>query len=141
LNRFRRATIFLAEDNPDDIEIARRAFKRAGLGSELIVARDGEEALRLLADERLRPDFVLLDIKLPKIDGFEVLAQIRASERHAALPVVVMSASSREEDVLRSYQLGGNSYVQKPVVFQEFMEALEIMGSYWFKVARLPRSR
>ncbi|HEY4686378.1 MAG TPA: response regulator [Dehalococcoidia bacterium] len=141
MNRFRRATIFLAEDNPDDIEIARRAFKRAGLGSELIVARDGEEALRLLADERLRPDFVLLDIKLPKIDGFEVLAQIRASERHAALPVVVMSASSREEDVLRSYQLGGNSYVQKPVVFQEFMEALEIMGSYWFKVARLPRSR
>ena len=120
---------------------AQRAFKRAGLGSELIVARDGEEALRLLADERLRPDFVLLDIKLPKIDGFEVLAQIRASERHAALPVVVMSASSREEDVLRSYQLGGNSYVQKPVVFQEFMEALEIMGSYWFKVARLPRSR
>ena len=105
------------------------------------MARDGEEALRLLADERLRPDFVLLDIKLPKIDGFEVLAQIRASERHAALPVVVMSASSREEDVLRSYQLGGNSYVQKPVVFQEFMEALEIMGSYWFKVARLPRSR
>ncbi len=141
MQRFRRATVLLAEDNPDDVEITRRAFRRSRLGCELVVARDGEEALRLLAEESVRPDFVLLDINLPKIDGLAVLAKIRAEERLAGLPVVVMSASHLEEDVLMSYKLGANSYIQKPVVFEKFMEALAVLGSYWFDVARLPRTR
>ena len=141
MNKFRRATIFLAEDNPDDVEITKRAFKRSRLGCELVVARDGEEALRLLTEGAVRPDFVLLDINLPKLDGLQVLERVRAEERLAGLPIVVMSVSDREEDVRRSYELGANSYIQKPVVFEKFIEALEIMGSYWFGVARLPRTR
>ena len=138
MNKFRRATIFLAEDNPDDVEITRRAFKRSRLGCELVVARDGEEALRMLTEGE-RPDFVLLDINLPKVTGLEVLTRIRADGRLTGLPVVVMSISDREEDVVRSYALGANSYIQKPVVFEEFLEALKVMTSYWFEVARLPR--
>jgi len=140
LNRFRQWTIFLAEDNPDDIEITRRALTRSHLGCELIVARDGVEALTMLRDESLRLDFALLDINLPKLNGLQVLEQVRLDPRLKTLPIVVLSASDREEDVRRAYELGANSYIQKPVVFEKFVAVLEVLGQYWFEIARLPRS-
>lgn len=86
------------------------------------------------------PDFVLLDLNLPKVGGLQVLQQMRSDGRLAAVPVVVLSASAREEDVRQSYELGANTYVQKPVVFERFVEALEVLGKYWFELARLPRA-
>jgi DNA-binding response OmpR family regulator len=106
----------------------------------LVVARDGEQAIRVLRDRRPVPDFVLLDLNLPKINGLQVLQQIRADERLACVPVVILSASGREEDIERSYALGANTYVQKPVVFDRFVEAVELLNRYWFDLARLPRA-
>jgi two-component system response regulator len=138
--KFRRSILLLAEDNPDDVEITRRALKRVQLSCDLIVTRDGQEALqRLLCEDEAPPDLALLDINLPKVSGLQVLAQIRCQRRLAGLPVVMMSASAREEDVLQSYELGANTYIQKPVAFEQFLTALEIFGRYWFEVARLVR--
>ena len=139
--KFRRATVLLAEDNPDEVEIARRALKRSQLNCELLVARDGEEALRMLGElQHSLPDLMLLDLNLPKVSGLQVLGQLRANPCFAGLPVVVMSASVREEDVTTSYELGANTYIQKPVLFDRFVEVLDILGRYWFEVARLPRA-
>jgi len=138
--RFRRASVLLAEDSPDDVEITRRALKRVQLGCELVVTRDGEEVLlRLLDPHEAPPDLLLLDINLPKVNGLQVLAEVRRQSSLAGLPVVMMSASAREEDVKQSYQLGANTYIQKPVVFDQFLASLEVFGRYWFEVARLPR--
>lgn len=139
--RVRRALVLLAEDNPDDVEITRRALGRVRLGCELLVMRDGEAALaRLMSQDERVPDLAILDINLPKFDGLQVLAKVRREPRLAGLPVVMMSASAREEDVAQSYELGANTYIQKPVVFDEFLAALEVFGRYWFEVARLPRA-
>ncbi|OGO50317.1 MAG: hypothetical protein A2148_06515 [Chloroflexi bacterium RBG_16_68_14] len=147
MQRFRPVQVLIVEDSPDDVEIARRAFKKSGIASDLLLARDGQEALDVLFGERARrngaptapPDFILLDINLPKVNGLEVLREIRASDEVAAVPVVVLTASGREEDVNRSYQLGANSYIQKPVVFDRFLEVLVVLGKYWFDVATLPQ--
>jgi two-component system response regulator len=140
LNKFRRATVLLAEDSPDDVEITRRAFKRCRLSCELLVARDGEEALKTLRAAKPLPDFALLDINLPRLSGFQVLEGIRADPCLRVLPVIVLSASAREEDVFKSYDLGANSFIQKPVVFDAFLETLEVLFKYWFQISRLPRS-
>jgi two-component system response regulator len=140
LNQLRLAKIFLAEDNPDDLEITLRALKRGRLGCELIVARDGEEALDILRRPEVMPHIALLDINLPKLSGLEVLEKIRREPCGASLPVIMLSASNRHEDVLRSYELGANSYIQKPVVFDDFVDALAVLYKYWFELARLPRS-
>jgi CheY-like chemotaxis protein len=131
------------EDNPDDIEIARRAFKQSDLVSEVMLARDGQDVIDKLQPERdeddgPRPDLILLDLNLPRVNGFEVLERLRASERYRVVPVIVLSASARQEDVLRSYRLGANSYLQKPAVFEEFAELLEVMGRYWLQLVTLP---
>jgi two-component system response regulator len=110
------------------------------LGYELVVTRDGREALSRLMDPTTpAPDLALLDINLPKANGLQVLRQVRGTSRLAGLPVVMMSASAREEDVRQSYELGANTYIQKPVVFEQFLAALEVFGQYWFQVARLAR--
>ncbi len=148
MRRFSAIQVLIVEDNPDDVEITRRAFSKSRMASELIVARDGQEVIDLLIEERVnadrpvagRPDLVLLDINLPKVNGLEVLTRIRASERLAAIPVVMLSASGRDEDVLRSYRLGANSYIQKPVGFDRFLETLAVLAEYWFEVAALPRA-
>ena len=139
MNQLRLARIFLAEDNPNDLEITRRALKRGRLGCELIVARDGEEALEMLERPEVQPHIVLLDINLPKVSGLEVLEKIRRHQCCMALPVIMLSASNRNKDVRRSYELGANSYIQKPVVFEDFVDALELLYRYWFELARLPR--
>jgi CheY-like chemotaxis protein len=140
VNKFRRLTVFLAEDNPDDIEIAKRAFKRSKLGYDLVIARDGEEALKKLKEASFHPDFVLMDINLPKLTGLQVLERVRKEKRLIGVPFVMLSASDREEDVRASYELGANSYIQKPVAFEDFVETLAVLEKYWFEVARLPRS-
>ena len=140
MNSFRRLTVFLAEDSPDDIEIAKRAFKRTKFGCALVIARDGEEALNKLKEASFRPDVVILDINLPKLTGLQVLERTRNEKRLFGVPFIMLSASDREEDVRASYELGANSYIQKPVVFENFVETLSVLEKYWFEVARLPRS-
>lgn len=135
----RTGTILLVEDNPDDAELTLRAFEKSRLANDIVVVRDGAEALDYLFGtgayaKRLptaTPELVLLDLKLPKVDGLEVLKRIRADERTRRLPVVVLTSSKEERDVLRSYDLGANSFVRKPVDFVEFVEAARQLGLYW----------
>jgi two-component system response regulator len=132
-------TILLVEDNPDDVELTLRAFARSNVLNEIVVATDGEEALRLLfgaqepgAEEpAVVPEVVLLDLKLPKVDGLEVLRRLRGDDRTRRLPVVVLTSSNEERDIVRSYDLGANSFVRKPVDFAEFVIAARQLGLYW----------
>jgi len=128
--------ILLVEDNPDDVELTLRVLKTHHIANEVLVARDGVEALDLLFGTPERPagrmpTVVLLDLKLPKLDGLEVLRRIRAEPATACLPVVIMTTSREERDVVASYELGANSYVQKPVGFEAFAEAVRFLGLYW----------
>jgi two-component system, response regulator len=130
-------TILLVEDNPDDVLFTLRAFTKNHIHNEIVVAADGEEALRKLFPSDgppLRPALILLDIKLPKIDGLEVLRRIRGHDSTAALPVVVLTTSNEERDIVDSYRLGANSFVRKPVVFSEFLNAANVLGMYWLLV-------
>ncbi|MDX2093775.1 MAG: response regulator [Kofleriaceae bacterium] len=135
--------ILLVDDNPDDVELTLRAFEHAGLGSRVVVARDGVDALDHLfgvagAPPPALPELVLLDLKLPKLDGLEVLRRIRAHTRTRFLPVVVLTSSSEQIDLTTSYDLGANSFVQKPVSFVEFLDAARQLGMYWLMLNRTP---
>lgn len=123
--------ILLVEDNPDDEQLTLRALRRAKVANEIIIARNGEEALTMVFNTSPLPAVVLLDLKLPKIDGLEVLRRIRANPKTLILPVVVLTSSSEERDIIESYQLGANSYVRKPVEFDRFTEAVGQLGLYW----------
>jgi two-component system response regulator len=132
-------TVLLVEDNPDDVLFTIRAFRKNGMANEIVVASDGEQALHKLipgdtTTPALRPSLILLDVKLPKIDGLEVLRRIRSNPGTAALPVVVLTTSSEERDIVESYRLGANSFVRKPVVFAEFVDATRVLGVYWLLV-------
>jgi two-component system response regulator len=122
--------ILLVEDNPDDVELTKLAVEKSKLINEIVVAVDGREALDYLFTG-LAPSIVLLDLKLPKIDGLEVLRRIRADERTKLLPVVILTTSTEEKDVITGYNLGANSYVRKPVDFAQFVEAARQLGLYW----------
>jgi two-component system, response regulator len=130
--------ILLVEDNPDDVLFTIRAFRKNRMQNEVVVASDGLEALDLLlpasGEPTLRPALILLDVKLPKVDGLEVLRRIRQDPRTAALPVVVLTTSSEERDIVESYRLGANSFVRKPVVFGDFLDATNVLGVYWLLV-------
>lgn len=144
----RSSTILLVEDNPDDQELALRAFRKNNIVNDVVVAHDGAEALDMLLgthDPSVRdsvgtvyPTVILLDLKLPKIDGLEVLRRIRAHQATALLPVVILTTSTEEKDVVESYRLGTNSYVRKPVDFIEFVEAVRKLGSYWLLLNEPP---
>ena len=129
----------MVEDNPRDEALILRALKKSNVAGEVVVARDGAEALDFLfgtgahagRDTSAMPRVVLLDLKLPKLDGLQVLRRIRADERTRRLPVVVFTSSSEEEDMIRSYDLGANNYVRKPVDFEQFLEATRQLGLYW----------
>lgn len=136
------ATILLVEDNDDDIELTRRAFARSRIANPLEVVRDGAAALqRLTSPDEPLPALVLLDLNLPFLGGLQVLERLRAEERTQLLPVVVLTSSREERDLVESYRLGANSYVRKPVDFQEFQTALEQLGLYWLVLNERPPVR
>lgn len=140
--------ILLVEDNPDDEELTLRALRKNNIANQVVVAHDGVEALdylhgtgpHLARDTRLQPHLMLLDLNLPRISGLEVLRRIRAHESTKLLPTVVLSSSNQEEDLIRSYSLGANGYVRKPVDFAEFLEAIRSVGLYWLVLNETPSS-
>jgi two-component system response regulator len=130
--------ILLVEDNPDDVTFTLRAFTQNNIGNEVVVASDGAQALQMLLPasgaRALQPALVLLDIKLPKIDGLDVLRRIRADPRTESLPVVMLTTSNEETDIVSSYRLGANSFVRKPVAFSDFLNVAKMLGMYWLVV-------
>ena len=138
--------ILLVEDNPDDVILTIRAFEKCNIANEVVVAVDGVLALDYLfctgehagRDHNDVPAVILLDLKLPRIDGLEVLRRLRADERTRLLPVVVLTSSREEEDVIRGYSLGANSYVRKPVDFNQFVESVRQLGLYWLLINQPP---
>ena len=138
----KKMIILLVEDNPDDEELTRIAFQESNLLNEVVVVRDGAQALDYLLDPKGKghplPNLVLLDLKLPVVDGLEVLERIRQEPRTCMLPVVVLTTSKEERDLMKSYKLGCNSYIRKPVVFNEFIEAVRQLGMYWLMLNELP---
>lgn len=142
----RPVTILLVEDNLQDIEITKRAFAKGRVHNDLIVVRDGEEALDYLfrhgkfqdPASSPRPGMILLDLNLPKVGGLEVLQRIKRDESLKSIPVIVLTVSQREQDVVRSYDLGVNTYIQKPVEFENFMRVVNTVHEYWVLIATLP---
>ncbi|HWZ52420.1 MAG TPA: response regulator [Granulicella sp.] len=133
--------ILLVEDDPDHELLTIRAMQKSKVANDVRVARDGAEAIDLLfGPEAIRPQVILLDLKLPKVDGLEVLRRIRAHESTRMLPVVVLTSSDEERDVAQSYQLGVNSYIRKPVDFNDFAEATSQLGMYWLVLNECPPS-
>lgn len=138
--------ILLVEDNPDDVDLTLRALRRAGLSNEIVVARDGQEALDFLFCEGSHagrkiddtPKVVLLDLKLPKLDGLEVLRRIKGDERTMTIPTVVLTSSMDLQDVVGCYELGVNSYIVKPVNFERFSAAVQKLGMYWLLINQPP---
>lgn len=141
-------SILLVEDNPDDVDLALLAFKESGIGEDALVARDGQEAVDYLlhhgtlGGSRIEhlPKVILLDINLPRLDGFEVLKRLRANPLTRCLPVVILSSSREERDLERSYQLGANSYIQKSLDFSCFVESVKKMGEYWLSLNVVPEA-
>lgn len=135
--------ILLVDDDPDDIELTKRAFARSRVTNQIEVARDGSEALdRLLGPGAgPLPALVLLDLKLPRVDGLEVLQQLRAEERTRLLPVVILTSSREDRDLLEGYRLGANSYVRKPVDYAAFEDAVRQIGTYWLELNESPTTR
>lgn len=140
------ATILLVEDNQDDIDLTLRAFQKSSVANNIVVARDGQEALDYLFaalangdhDPDAVPQVVLLDLKLPKVSGLDVLRALRADERTRRLPVVILTSSRHERDIVESYDRGANSYVRKPVDFAQFIEAARQLGLYWLVLNESP---
>jgi CheY-like chemotaxis protein len=139
-------TIMLVEDNPDDEALTLRALRKNNVQNEMVVARDGIEALDYLfgtgayaaRDLRMKPVVILLDLKLPLVDGLEVLRRLRADERTQLIPVVVLTSSKEEQDLISSYSFGCNSYIRKPVDFLQFVEAVRQLGLYWLVLNEAP---
>jgi len=138
--------ILLVEDNPSDVKLTKRALEQNQIANQLIVAEDGREALDYLfglgqysgRDIHDVPAVVLLDLKLPRVDGLEVLKEIRANEHTSVLPVVILTSSDQEKDLIDGYKLGANSYIRKPVDFQQFVEAVRNVGLYWLLLNEPP---
>lgn len=141
--------ILLVEDSPSDVGLTKRALEKSHIANELVVAEDGQEALNyLFGDDPLTgqkmnelPALILLDLKLPKLDGLQVLRRIRADEHTSRLPVVILTTSSEEDDIAQSYDLGANSYIRKPVDFKQFVQAVQHLGLYWLVINEPPSSK
>ncbi|MBX3081219.1 MAG: response regulator [Anaerolineae bacterium] len=141
--------ILLVEDNPDDVELTLRAFKKSNLKNEIAIARDGVEALDFLfgtgshagRETAEVPQLIMLDLNIPKIDGLEVLQAMRADERTKLIPVVVLTSSREQEDIVKSYRFGANSFVRKPVDFLEFVQAVQQLELYWVVLNERPRQQ
>jgi CheY-like chemotaxis protein len=139
-------TLLLVEDNPDDVELTLRVFKKHHVVNNIIVAKDGEEALDVIFQHgkenktQRRPDLILLDLKLPKVDGLEVLRQVKSNSKTKHIPVVVLTSSKEEKDIVESYRLGVNSYIRKPVNFENFSEIVKQLSLYWLLLNEQPSS-
>ena len=139
--------ILIVEDTPEDLELALRALRKSNLNNNIQIARDGAEALDFIFSEGLYagrrledgPAIILLDLKLPKVDGIEVLKRVKTDERTKAIPVVVLTSSQEERDVVESYRLGVNSYIVKPVNFEQFASTVQDLGRYWLLLNQRPR--
>jgi CheY-like chemotaxis protein len=142
----RQIEILLVEDNPDDVELTLHALRKENLANNIHVARDGEEAIEFLfcngahTDRSFErpPKLILLDLKLPKVDGMEVLRRLKADARTKAIPVVILTSSKEERDLVSGYNLGANSYIQKPVDFDQFREIVKTVGLYWLVINQPP---
>jgi two-component system response regulator len=130
--------ILLVEDNIDDEELTLRALKKSAVPNHVMVARDGAEAVSFLFEKDVQPHVVLLDLNLPKLDGLEVLRRIRSHDSTKHLPVVVLTSSKEDKDIARSYQLGANSYVRKPVDFKQFIDTVNTLSLYWLSMNHGP---
>jgi CheY-like chemotaxis protein len=147
MNENNHVEILLVEDNPQDLALAQRALRKANLTNRIEVARDGAEALDFIFCEGVHtgrqiennPKVILLDLKLPKVDGLEVLKRLKSDPRTQAIPVVVLTSSKEQSDVVESYQLGVNSYIVKPVNFESFAEAVRQLGMYWLLLNQPPK--
>ncbi len=146
MERKKERTILLVEDNPDDVELTLRALKQYNIRNQINVVRDGAEALDYLfatgtysdRDTTAMPAVVILDLKLPKVDGLEVLQRIRADEQTKLVPVVILTSSTEEQDMINGYKFGANSYIRKPVDFTQFVEAARQLGLYWLVINEPP---
>ncbi len=140
--KLRPVRILLVEDNPHDVEIMIRALKKGHVKNDLVVARDGQEALDILyghtAGESELPGLILLDLNLPKVGGLEVLERIKRDPGLKRIPVIILTTSKREEDVVRSYDLGVNTFITKPVGFEDFIKVVATLNEYWLIIATLP---
>jgi len=146
MERLNEIEILLVEDNPNDIELALRALKKHNLANKVHVVKDGAEALDYIfgtgsyvsRDVNNKPKVVFLDLKLPKVDGLEVLRRIKSDEITKVIPIVVLTSSTEERDIIESYQLGVNSYIVKPIDFDKFMDAVSELGLYWLLLNQPP---
>ncbi len=146
MERKKNRNILLVEDNPDDVELTLRALKQYNIGNKIVVVRDGAEALDYLfatgtysnRDTTTMPAVVMLDLKLPKVDGLEVLQRMRGDERTKLIPVVILTSSKEEQDMVNGYKFGANSYIRKPVDFTQFVEAARLLGLYWLIINEPP---
>jgi two-component system, response regulator len=147
--RTREKVILLVEDNPDDRDLALLAFEQSKIANEIVVAEDGAEALDYLfgsgvfegRDTLEMPQVILLDLNLPKLDGLEVLKRVRSDDRSRRLPVVILTSSDEERDIIESYERGANSYIRKPVDFAQFIEAVQHLGLYWLVLNEVPPAK
>jgi len=132
--------ILLVEDNPDDAELTIRVLKKHNLANNLVHLHDGEEALKFLFENDMNiPKIILLDLKMPKVDGIEVLRKIKADDMRKIIPVIVLTSSKEDRDIIESYKLGVNAYVVKPVEFDKFMEAVAQLGLFWLLLNQSPK--
>ncbi len=146
MRQYKEIVILLVEDNPDDVEITKRAFKKARIKNRMYVARDGQDALDFLyrkgeytgESKAPRPDLILLDINLPRVTGTDVLQKLKTDPNFKRIPVTMLTVSNRDEDIIRSYDLGVNSYITKPVAFDKFVEAIKSYHFYWTVITKLP---
>ncbi len=137
----RKVSIMIADDDPDDCKLIKDAMRESLLSNELIFVKDGEELMRSLIESDVLPGLILLDLNMPKKDGREALAEIKSNPRLKQIPVVVLTTSKAEEDIYRSYNLGVNSFISKPVSFSSLVDVMRGLGRYWFELVELPKER